>query len=166
MHTMPVPPRSVTFRILALPPEPFAPLFGLPDAQLQARGIRRVVADACPGYPCRVSLEDAAPGEELLLLQHEHHPTASPFRASGPIFVRRAAHLARPAPGEIPELLRRRMLSLRAYDVDGTMRHAELCEGAALDTRLPQVLGLPEVRYVHLHHALRGCFLASAVHAP
>ena len=80
-----------TFRLVGLPPEPFAPLFDLPDAELARRSIRRVVANANHGFPCRTSLADAAIGEELLLLPYCHQPADSPYHASGPIFLRKGA---------------------------------------------------------------------------
>src|SRR3546814_6946529 len=59
----------MTYAITGLSPEPFAPLFEMSDAELAARGARRVTADADRGFPCRISLEDARAGEELILLQ-------------------------------------------------------------------------------------------------
>ena len=111
-----------TFRISALAAETFAPLFALSDAELAGRGMRRVVADDHPGFPCRVSLEDAQPGESLILLSHLHHDVRGPYRAAGPIYVRERAATASPLPGEVPELVRRRLLSLRAYDAAGMLR--------------------------------------------
>ena len=73
--------------VSGLPLEPFAPLFGLDDEALRARGIRRLRADAQPGFPCRVTLEDAAPGQSLLLLNWRHLDADSPYCADGPIFV-------------------------------------------------------------------------------
>jgi hypothetical protein len=68
----------MSYRISGLPPELFAPLWGLDATALASRNIRRVVADRDHGYPCRVSLQDAAVGETLLLLPFEHHAVASP----------------------------------------------------------------------------------------
>lgn len=79
------------YLVSGLPPGPFLPLSGLDDEALRARGASRVVADASPGYPCRVTLEDAAPGETLLLLHWPHLDVATPYRSGGPIFVREAA---------------------------------------------------------------------------
>src|SRR4051812_5529383 len=81
------------FRISGLPVEPFTPYFSMSDAELLARGARRVVAtsSAEPQLmpPCRVSLRDAEPGEVSILLNYPHHMTpSSPYRATGPIFVR------------------------------------------------------------------------------
>ncbi len=111
----------MSFRIHALPVESFAPLFALSDPELRARDIRRVVADGRPVYPCRVSLQDADEGDRLLLLPYDHHRVDTPYRASGPIYVREAATQASPGVGEVPALLRTRLLSLRAYDARGMM---------------------------------------------
>ena len=78
-----------SFQINGLSHEQFAKFFDLTNEQLSAVGAMRCVADESPGFPCRISLEDAAVGDELLLLPYAHHPVASPYRASGPIFVRR-----------------------------------------------------------------------------
>jgi hypothetical protein len=76
----------MTFRIIGLPAEEFAHLFSLSDIDLAAQGgVRRTVDGK---YPCRVSLTDSQPGEELLLINYEHHPVASPYRMQFAIFVR------------------------------------------------------------------------------
>jgi Protein of unknown function (DUF1203) len=123
----------MSFQIHALPAESFAPLLALPDDALRERGIRRVVADGQSGYPCRVSLQDAAEGERLLLLLHEHHAVATPYRASGPIYVREVAAQATPGADEVPALLRTRLLSLRAYDARGMMVWADVVEGGQVE---------------------------------
>jgi hypothetical protein len=54
---------AMTFRILGLPAEDFTHLFDLSDFDLAAQGgVRRTVDGK---YPCRVSLTDSQPGEEL-----------------------------------------------------------------------------------------------------
>lgn len=146
------------FQLIGLPAEPFAPLFELSTEQLAARGARRVIADASPGYPCRVSLADAGVGEELLLIPYEHQPAASPYRASGPIYVRRHAQPRTLAPGEIPEAIRRRLLSVRAYDAQHMMIGADVCEGAKVDAEILRQFGNSQVAYIHLHNARPGCF--------
>ncbi|MEO0731817.1 MAG: DUF1203 domain-containing protein, partial [Bacteroidota bacterium] len=86
-----------------------------------ASHVRKLVADTNPGYPCRVSLKDAAIGEEILAFHYEHHAVDSPYRASGPVFVRVGAAPATPTVNEIPPILRKRSLSLRAYDTEAMM---------------------------------------------
>ncbi len=62
----------MTYRIEALPIEPFAPYFAMTDAELAEVGARRWVADAPGRAPCRVSLQDADAGEALVLVNHAH----------------------------------------------------------------------------------------------
>jgi hypothetical protein len=109
-----------------------------------------------------VSLVDAEVGESLILLPYEHHAVDTPYRAAGPIYVREGAARAIPAVDEVPELLRRRLLSLRAYDAEGTMRDAAVAEGAALEGALAALFADPKVAYIHLHNALPGCYAARA----
>lgn len=153
------------FRIHALPAEVFAPLSTLPDDALRARGIRRVVADGHSGYPCRVSLQDAAEGETLLLLPYEHHAVDTPYRASGPIYVREQATMAVPDIDAVPALLRTRLISLRAYDTRGMMVWAEVCDGADLDTGIAALFARERVDYLHLHYARPGCYACRVTRA-
>ena len=151
-----------SFRIHALPAVAFADLADLPPDVLAARGIQRVRADASPGFPCRVSLRDAAIGEELLLLSYAHFAVDSPYRASGPIFVRTGASEATPAPDEVPDSLRVRLLSLRAYDAAHRMVAAEVCDGEHVAAALERLFARAEIDVVHLHNAKPGCYAAVA----
>jgi hypothetical protein len=105
-----------------------------------------------------VSLVDAEPGEELILLPWEHQPAASPYRASGPIFVRRGARQARLARGVVPPCVTRRLMSVRAYDRADMMVDATVCEGVAAAGAIMRLLEDDAVAYLHLHNAKRGCF--------
>lgn len=153
------------FRIVALPAERFAALFERSDAELRALGARRMVADDKPGYPCRVSLVDAEIGETVLLLPFVHHDVDSPYRSAGPIFVRQGAATAAPAAGEIPELLRGRLLSVRAFDAAGMMVAAEVVEGRGLEACFDQLLAAADVQYLHVHNARPGCYNCAVVRA-
>ncbi len=157
--------QTSSFRIHALAAEPFAPLFALSDAELRERGIRRLIADGRPVYPCRVSLEDAGEGEHLLLLPHEHHPVDTPYRASGPIYVREAATQAQPGIDEVPALLRSRLISLRAYDAQGMMVAADLGPGTELESGIAALFALERVDYLHLHYAKPGCYACRVARA-
>ena len=147
-----------SFRLVGLAAENFEPFFAMSDAELAALGARRVVADAPVGFPCRVSLADAEAGDELLLLPFEHLSTGSPYRASGPVFVRRGARRAVLAPGEIPPYVTRRVMSVRAYDGDDMMVDADVCEGADVRGAIERMLSDDAVAFIHLHNAKRGCF--------
>ena len=143
------------FRLSGLSAEPFRPLYGLTDAELEARGVRRLIAD--DSAPCRVTLENVPVGAPVLLLTFEHQKAPSAYRGSGPIFVREGA-LETKVTDHIPESFRARLYSARSYDSDGWMIDAEVAEGTDLEGLIDRLFADPEVAYLHLHHARRGCF--------
>lgn len=155
----------MSFRFVALPHEQFEPLFGRSDAELAAMGARRMVVDEDHGGPCRVSLVDTEVGETVLLLPFTHHDVASPYRASGPIFVRSGARTASPAPGEIPVMFAQRLLSVRAYDGDAMMVGAEVVHGGELEAAVRRFFADEGVSYLHVHNARPGCYNCRVVRA-
>lgn len=148
------------FVIRGLSAEPFRPLFALDDAALAARNVRRVVADADRGFPCRVTLQDARRGETLLLLPYLHHDVAGPYRASGPVYVREAAMRGPSAEfhDALPPSFPRRLLSLRAYDAEGWMHAADVAEGGDARAVIERLLADPRIAYLHVHNARPGCY--------
>ena len=149
---------AVFFKISALPLDAFAPLFDLDDAVLASRGMRRIVADSKPGYPCRVSLVDAEVGERVLLLPFTHHPVPGPYRASGPVFAREAARPAQLAVNEVPDSVRSRLLSIRGYDQEGILLGAHVTEGRALEDVVRRFFADERIEYLHVHNARAGCY--------
>ncbi len=148
------------FRIAGLRAESFAHLFGLPDAELARHRALRRVCDDKPGFPCRVSLADAEPGEAVLLLNYEHLPVDSPYRSSHAIYVRESAGRPFGAVNVVPQALATRLLSLRAIDARGHIVDADIAEGAAIEPTIRRLLDNDEAAYVHAHFARRGCFAA------
>ncbi len=146
----------MSFRIQGLEPTQFAPLFALSDADLAERSMRRVTIDAPHSAPCRISLEDADPGEQVLLIPFAHHMAHSPYRASGPIYVRQGG-AAFDRIGELPPVFSGRLLSVRAYDATGMMLDADVADS---DPRalFDAFFANPEVEYLHVHYAKRGCY--------
>ncbi len=153
------------FRIEALPLAPFLPLLAGSDAELAAQGAARVVADAPTGYPCRVSLTDATPGEMLVLLPWPHQDHDTPYRASGPVFVRQLARQATPQTDEVPAFLLRRSLSVRAYDQRHWIVAARVCTGQDLAATATELFADPRVGYLHLHSPGYGCYLCRVLRA-
>ena len=147
-----------SFQFIPLQYEQFAGLFSRSDAELQAISAQRMIVDRKPGTPCRVSLADAEVGETVLLLPFTHHDVSSPYRASGPIFIRSGARTAHPAPGDIPEMFRHRLLSVRAYDGAELMTGAEVVHGSELDAMIRRLFADRGIRYLHIHNAHPGCF--------
>jgi hypothetical protein len=150
------------WQLSGLEPDPFEAMFAWSDEALARAGAQRRIAAEYPGFPCRVSLEDAPVGAELLLLPYEHHAAASPYRASGPIFVRRGAARRELAPGDVPPYVTRRLISIRGYDRNAMMIAATVCEGAGVAAELDALFADPAVAYAHLHNAKRGCFSCRA----
>lgn len=145
------------FCLIALPLEHFADLFPLSNGALEELEIRRLTAQ--PGFPCRVSLHDAVAGESVLLLPYEHHGGPGPYRASGPIFVRECVRETRRlAVNEVPDEMRSRLYSVRAYDRNGWMVDADVAPGTRIERLIGQCFDNRAVAYLHLHHAKRGCY--------
>lgn len=148
------------YRIRGLSPELFEPFFDLPDEVLATRGIERHVADVTPGYPDRIELRDAEPGERLLLLNFTHQPAATPYRASHAVFVLEGARTAFDCVNRVPPAMRERPMSLRGYDANGRMIDADLALGPDLAAAIRRLLECPKVVYLHAHYAKQGCYAA------
>jgi uncharacterized protein DUF1203 len=149
---------KTNFRIVGLPLAQFESLFSLDDNELAQKGARRLIVDAKPGFPCRVSLQDAEVGERIILAPFVHHDVESPYRASGAIFVRETAKEIEPAPGEIPDVVTSRVMSVRAYNDKGMMVNAAVIPGKELESQIENFLGDAKVSYLHLHNAGAGCY--------
>jgi hypothetical protein len=149
----------MSFRITGLPAEPFAELFSMPDEALAERLAMRVVADRAHGYPCRISLTDAEPGQSLILLNYEHQPADSPFRSRYAIYIREGERQYDEV-DRVPAQLRRRLLSVRGFDHQGMLRDADVAEGTALEPLIDRLFDDERVAYLHIHIARPGCYAA------
>jgi Protein of unknown function (DUF1203) len=150
----------MSFRITGLPAENFTRMFAMSDAELTARGaVRRIADGRMPGYPCRVSLTDSQPGDELLLVNYEHHPVDSPYRMRFAIFVRRGEQTY-DAVDQVPEQLRLRTLAVRAFDATAMMIGSELVAGTELQAAIERLFTDPRAAYLHIHFAAPGCYAA------
>lgn len=156
----------MSFRITGLDAAPFAHLFGLSDDALARYNAKRYVADEKPGFPCRITLEDAEPGETLLLVPHAHQTSATAYASKGPIFVRERAAKRAAWHDEVPEQLKVRLLSLRAYAADGMMLDADVVDGRELKPLIERFLANESVSYLHAHFARRGCYAALIERSP
>lgn len=149
----------MTYSISGLNPDRFAPLFAMSDAELGAQNARRVTATADRGFPCRISLEDARAGEELILLHHISHDVATPYRSAYAIYVRPgvAAATYRDA---VPPVFDGRPLALRAFAADGMLRTARLAGPGEADGAIRDLFADPAIAYIDAHNAAHGCFAA------
>ena len=150
----------MSFRITGLPAADFAPLFDLSDPELAARGaVRRTAEQRTPGTPCRISLTDAQAGEELLLVNYEHHPVSSPYRMRFAVFVRKGEERYDEI-DRVPEQLRLRTLAVRSFDNEAMMVDRELVDGRELEGAIARLFADPRAAYLHVHFAAPGCYAA------
>jgi len=147
----------MSFRITGLPAENFDHLFALSDAELATQGATR--RNAPGAVPCRISLTDATPGEEVILTNYEHHAVDSPYRMRFAIYVRKG-ETTYDEVDRVPEQLRKRTLAVRAFDKDGMMVERELVEGTELEGAIDRLLAVPGAAYLHVHFAAPGCYAA------
>lgn len=150
----------MTYRIEGLSPDLFAPLFTMDEAGLAARGAMRVVAVSSTGYPCRVTLTETAPGDDVVVLSHVTHDVSTPFRTVYAIAVRQGAREAASWRDEIPAVLGSRTLGLRGFGADGMLKAASLALPGETDAKVRELLDHPEIMAIHAHNATCGCFLA------
>jgi len=148
------------FQISALNVDQFSHLFGQDQERLAKQGVHRIVVDNNPGFPCRVSLRDAEVGEKVLLMNYEHQPKQTPFRSSHAIFVREWAGQTIPDRNEVPQMLRHRLLSVRAFDASGMMIDADVIDGEHLESIIEHMLANDSADYLHIHNAKLGCYAA------
>ena len=149
----------MNFQITGLPSAPFQPYFSMDAAELALHGAMRLIADD-DRSPCRVSLAHAAIGDELLLVSYEHQMAQSPYRAAGPIYVRKNAIEAKLMANEVPKQICSRLLSVRCYDRGDLIVEAEVTEGALVEATIEQFFRSDSVMYIHIHFARRGCYAA------
>lgn len=150
----------MTFRVLGIDPTPFVHLYGLSEAALAAHGARRYVVDKSPGFPDRIEVRDLVPGEQALLVNYMHQPADTPYQASHAIFVREGATQRYDSVGQIPEVLRIRPISLRAFDAQHMMVDADLVDGGLLEPLIERMFANGAVAYLQAHYAKRGCYAA------
>lgn len=149
----------MTYVIRGLDPEPFSRLFDLDEADLDALNARRVTATADRGFPCRISLEDARAGEELILLHHTSHDVATPYRSAYAIYVRPGVEAATYR-ARTPPVFEGRPLALRAFDAAGMLQTARLAAPGEADTAIRDLFADDGIAYIHAHNAAYGCFAA------
>lgn len=155
----------MNFVLKALSGKEFSNLFELEHSELEKLGIMKMIVDQFPGFPCRISLEDAKIGEEVILLNYKHHNVNTPYQASGPIFVRKIATTVNLNINEIPIMFNHRLLSLRGFNKDGIMKDAIAIEGINLKEQLINTFENKEIEYIHIHNAKPGCYNCSVERA-
>lgn len=150
----------MSYRITGLEPALFAGLTGLSDEALLAHRARRVIASEKPGFPDRIGVRDAEVGESLILVHFTHQDCDGPYHASHAVYVSEAGGPRYDRIGEVPEVLRLRPISLRAFTVAGDLVDADLAEGDRVEPTIVRLLADDRVAYLHAHFAKPGCYAA------
>lgn len=151
------------YRIEGLQAVAYEDLLALGDEALAARNALRVMADSKPGFPCRVTLEDAEPGERLILFNHLSHDVPTPFRSAYAIYVREKAGAPACYVDEPPPVFAGRTLGLRGFDAEGMLRGALLALPGEADSGIRALFDRPGIETIHAHNAAAGCFMAKIV---
>lgn len=149
----------MTYAMTGLAPAPYANLFMLSDTDLAQHGARRVTATASPGFPCRISLQDAEIGETVLLVHHVSHDVPTPYRSAYAIYVRDVAKSAEFRDCLAP-VMQGRTLGLRGFDSAAMLRDARLATPGEAEAAIVSLFDNPEIAYIHAHNAAYGCFIA------
>ncbi len=151
------------FQIVPLKKQDFTQIMKFSDEQLESINAYWYLADSNPGFPCRVSLQDAKVGERVLALCYSHHNVNSPYKASGPIFIREKAQTAQLNNNEIPQMLLQRPQSVRAYNSSSRMIDAAVVSGKHLKYKIKELLINEKIEYLHIHNANPGCYNCAVV---
>jgi len=149
---------KINFKVKAIEYKNVSHLFKLTDEELSKLAAARIVVDEKPGFPCRISLQEANIGETIIALSYSHHNVNSPYKSSGPIFIRADVTTAQPETNEIPAILTHRLLSIRAYDCDHMMINATITQGEELKKAIQSFFANESILYLHIHNANPGCF--------
>jgi hypothetical protein len=150
----------MSFQVTGLSPDTFAPLFNLPDEELKKHRAKRVTVRG-PGYPERIEMRDAQPGEVLLLVNYEHQPADTPYRAAHAVYVREGATTAYSAIDELPDVMVKRLLSLRGFSNKHMLVDADVVEGSEAIPVIERMLANEKIAYIQAHYAKPGCFAAT-----
>lgn len=110
--------------------------------------------------PCRHCLDVAAPGDRLILFSYRPFEQPSLYQEVGPVFVHADGCTQYSPQNEAPPYFLTRPLLLRPYTanhhIQGSQRWVDAgdLEGAARE-----MLGNPDVQYLHARSQLRGCYM-------
>lgn len=155
----------MSYRITGLQRDQFEDYFGMDDSALAKHGAVRVTAAADKGWPCRISLQDAKAGEQLILLNHVSHDVATPYRSAYAIYLRENARSAAEYVDDTPPVFDGRPMAFRAFDANGMLRDAALALPGEADAKIRGLFGNADIAYIHAHNAAHGCFSAKVERA-
>ncbi|MFD2082955.1 Protein of unknown function [Actinopolymorpha cephalotaxi] len=115
--------------------------------------------------PLRCCLNESVPGEAVALICYTPWTEPSPWMEAGPVFVhaeRCAGYLTR---DRYPENMGRGKCMFNTFDADGNRAYEHITfvsPGDAYEDTLAELLGRPEVAFVHVRSVEAGCLAFEA----
>ncbi len=131
--------------------------------------VRRIIAAAGGGFPCRHCLRLADPGETMLLGSYNLPRPRGIYWTPSPIFLHEAACLRAETENEIAPIVRANpLVSVRAYDASDQCLYdlGQVCAGQDADGPLERALSDPRTAFVNIHTARPGCLLSLVERLP
>lgn len=124
----------------------------------------QVYVNEAHGNPCRFTLRQSPPGEELILLSHRPFATDHPYAETGPIFIRRHGDEGYQDVHRFPPEIDPATRLFRAYDA------AERIVGARVGTPDPDAViadlfANPAAACIHVRSLTYGCYTFKIVRA-
>ena len=125
--------------------------------------IQRVVAQKT--YPCRHCLREASGANGMLLLSHQAPEPRSVYGHPTAIFLCAQGCARFDEPDAIPDIVRNRHVSLRAFKSDGMMLYDanELVQREGHDAAIRRIFECKAVAFINAHTAKAGCMLCHIV---
>ncbi|TKI02525.1 DUF1203 domain-containing protein [Martelella alba] len=148
----------MSYIITGLNGREFKHLYGLSDDELKGYGAIRIKVDNYPAYPDRITLEDIPVGENGILLNHTYLDGPSPYRGSHAIFIWEGKIEPAVLQDCLPEVMRKRIMSLRAFDENDMLINASVVSGEEVEEEIFRMFGIAQTEYILAHNAKQGCF--------
>ena len=112
-------------------------------------------------YPCRHCLREASGKTGMLLLSYQTPRPKSVYGQPTAIFLCAAGCARFNEPDTIPDIVRNRVVSFRAFRADGMMIYDanEIVEGDGQALAVRRIFSRDDVAYINAHTAKAGCLL-------
>ena len=117
--------------------------------------------DVARTYPCRHCLREASAKTGMLLLSYQAPKPKSVYGHPTAIFMCVADCERFAQPDAIPEIVRNRLVSFRAFRSDGMMIYDAnaIVEGEGHEPAVRRIFAREDVAYINAHTARPGCLL-------
>jgi len=111
--------------------------------------------------PCRHCLSESAVGAPILLGSYHFGRPIGVYWTPSPVFIHAEACRRFGQPNIVPEIVRRRLVSVRAYDADDMCLYdlGDVSDGGEVDWLINRALADARTDYVNIHTARPKCFL-------